>query len=124
MRALPVRIFLGAPPFVRGVAVIRGAPTPVVDLGTLLGERLESQREGGRLVVLRLGARQLALRVDAVMGVRLLPAETLTAVAGLLGNVAHDHVEALAALDGDLLTVLRTAAVISDLQWRTLLEEQ
>jgi purine-binding chemotaxis protein CheW len=37
MRPLPIEVLPGCPPFVRGVAVIRGRPTPVADLGVLLG---------------------------------------------------------------------------------------
>jgi purine-binding chemotaxis protein CheW len=38
MRLLPVSPLGDAPPFVRGLAIIRGAAVPVVDLGALLGE--------------------------------------------------------------------------------------
>lgn len=37
MRPLPVEPLMGAPPFVLGLATIRGFPTPVVDVGRLLG---------------------------------------------------------------------------------------
>jgi chemotaxis signal transduction protein len=36
MRPLPVEPLARAPPFVRGLATIRGFPTPVVDFGRLL----------------------------------------------------------------------------------------
>jgi purine-binding chemotaxis protein CheW len=38
MRLLPVSPLADAPPFVRGLAIIRGQAVPVVDLGALLGE--------------------------------------------------------------------------------------
>src|SRR5438552_18980179 len=65
MRALPVESIPGAPSFVPGLAIIRGAPMPVVDLGLLTGGRSAS----GRFVTLRLGDRRAALAVDAVVGV-------------------------------------------------------
>ncbi|HZE91839.1 MAG TPA: chemotaxis protein CheW, partial [Rhizobacter sp.] len=37
MRPLPTETIAGAPDFVCGLAVIRGAPVPVVDLARLLG---------------------------------------------------------------------------------------
>ena len=36
MRPLPIKSVAGTPGFVRGVSVVRGAPTPVVDLKALL----------------------------------------------------------------------------------------
>ena len=44
MRALPVEPIPGAPSFVPGLAIIRGAPMPVVDLGLLTGGRSASGR--------------------------------------------------------------------------------
>ena len=37
MRPLPVETLAGGPPFAPGVSVIRGQPTPVVDLAEVLG---------------------------------------------------------------------------------------
>jgi purine-binding chemotaxis protein CheW len=37
MRPLPVEPISDVPLFVQGVSIIRGIPTPVVDLGALLG---------------------------------------------------------------------------------------
>src|SRR5205809_310773 len=37
MRPLPIEPMACALSFVRGISIIRGAPTPVVDLGALLG---------------------------------------------------------------------------------------
>jgi purine-binding chemotaxis protein CheW len=36
MRPLPIKPIAGTPGFVRGVSIIRGAPTPVIDLKALL----------------------------------------------------------------------------------------
>ena len=40
LRPLPIKPVAGTPGFVRGVSVIRGTPTPVVDLKALLETRL------------------------------------------------------------------------------------
>jgi purine-binding chemotaxis protein CheW len=37
MRPLPIEPLGGMPGFVQGIAIIRGAPVPVVDAGALLG---------------------------------------------------------------------------------------
>ena len=69
-RPLPIEPLQGVPPFVRGVAIIRGLATPVVDLGALLGS---GGGAIGRFVTVRAGGRQLALAVESVLGVRALP---------------------------------------------------
>ncbi len=44
MRPLPIEPVAGTPSFVRGVSVIRGMPTPVVDLKALLESSANSRR--------------------------------------------------------------------------------
>jgi len=67
MRPLPVEPISGVPSFVQGISIIRGIPTPVVDLGAILGTPGERPE---RFVTLRVGDRQVALSVNAVVGVR------------------------------------------------------
>src|SRR6516164_1883705 len=68
MRPLPIEMISDAPPFVRGVSIIRGIPTPVVDLGAVLGTG--NQYAAERLVTVRSGDKQVALLVDTVLGIR------------------------------------------------------
>jgi purine-binding chemotaxis protein CheW len=66
-RPLPVQPIAGMPSFVQGISIIRGIPTPVIDLEAVVGtpsERVE------RFVTLRVGDKQVALSVNAVLGVR------------------------------------------------------
>jgi purine-binding chemotaxis protein CheW len=102
MRPLLIEPVAGAPSFVRGVSVIRGVPTPVVDLGTLLG----TSGGGRRFVTLRLGHRQVALSVDTVLGVRELEASTVKELPPLLQGVSQDAIEAIGTLDHQVLIVL------------------
>ena len=53
MRPLPIEPVAGTPGFVRGVSVIRGAPTPVVDLRALL-ENVPNSVTYGRFVTMKL----------------------------------------------------------------------
>jgi purine-binding chemotaxis protein CheW len=84
MRPLPIEAVAGAPAFLRGSALIRGAATSVIDLGTLLDGAPGTL---GRVVTLRCD-RALALAVDDVRGVLeveagapMLSAATLSALA-------------------------------------------
>jgi len=106
LRPLPLAAAPGAPPFVRGVAVVRGAAVPVVSLARLLGG---DDAPGTRWVALR-GSR--ALEVDEVLGFRELPAAALGEAPALLGPALRDHAEALAVLDGQLLAVLDAARLL------------
>ncbi|WP_176736695.1 chemotaxis protein CheW [Oligoflexus tunisiensis] len=111
MRPLPLDRMAGMPAFVRGVSVIRGAATPVVDLRAFLGIPDGSP---GRLVTLRVDNRQVALAVDEVLGVQNLNQPTLQNLPPLLHGAAQEHVEAVGRLDAHLLIILRSGWTLSE----------
>jgi purine-binding chemotaxis protein CheW len=113
LRPLPVEPVTGAPPFVLGVAILRGSPTPVIDVGRLLG----SHSTIGRFVALRLGTRSVALAVEAVLDVRSLPIQMSSQVPRLLGEASATLVSALGSLDAELLVVLEASRVAQVLDW-------
>ncbi len=113
LRPLPIEAAAGAPPFVRGVAIVRGAPTPVVDLGALVGG---AAGEPARWVTLRLGGRTVALAVDEVVGVRAL-AGAEAGLPPLLAAAAPEALQALQALDAELLWILRAGWSLPDRLW-------
>ena len=100
----PVRA--GAVPL-HGVAMIRGVPVPVLDTARLLGGEVVAP---GRLVTVRAGDRQVAVAVDAVTGIRSLPAAA--GMPPLLQGIASEAVATIAALDAELLYVLATACLV------------
>lgn len=112
MRPMAIEPLAGAPAFVSGLAVIRGVPTPVVDGGALLGAPGEARP--GRLVVLRVDTRRVALAVDAVSGLRSLAEASLHEVPPLLSEANADAVQAIGTLDAALLLVLRAARVLPE----------
>lgn len=118
MRALPRQPVPGMPPFVLGVSVIRGQVVPVLDLAALLGAGAAAP--GARYVTLDLGARQVALAVEEVAGVRTLPAAAMAEVAPLLRTGDAAMVGALGALDAQLLVVLRAAQLVPAALWTAL----
>jgi purine-binding chemotaxis protein CheW len=117
MRPLAVQPLAGSPPFVRGLAVIRGAPLPVVDAAMLLGG---SDGAATRFVTLKTGSRHVALAVGEVVGVRALPAAELHALPPLAGEMAAEAVAAIGAADEALLVVLRSARLVPDATWAAL----
>jgi purine-binding chemotaxis protein CheW len=111
LRPLPVEPVAGAPPFVLGLAVIRGAPLPVVDSARLLGAH---DARAGRFVTVNAGNRRVALAVDCVLGVRAVAPESLHALPALLHQADTDVIAAIGLLDAELLLVLRSARLLPD----------
>jgi purine-binding chemotaxis protein CheW len=111
MRPLPVEPIAGAPGFVAGIAIIRGAPVLVVDAARLLGAESARPR---RFVTLRMAPRPIALAVDGVLGVRQIAADELSDLTPLAGAIAGEVVAAIGARDRRLLVVLETARLVPD----------
>jgi purine-binding chemotaxis protein CheW len=99
----------GAPHFVAGMAIVRGAPLPVIFTGRLFGDE-ETRPE--RLVVARVGQRRVGLAVDAVIGIRALSGDMLQRLPPLLHDALHHAVADIGTLDGELLVVLQAARVV------------
>jgi purine-binding chemotaxis protein CheW len=121
MRPLPVESVAGMPAFVRGVSIIRGVPTPVVDLGAVFGAPSNAFE---RIVTLRLGDRQVALAVNAVLGIRDLNLSAIQELPPLLGGAPTDLVEAIGTLDEQFLIVLRAGWELPDEVWRALAAQE
>ena len=117
MRPLPVETVADSPPFVLGLAMIRGAPVPVVDAARLLGEAVPP---AGRWIALTVGSRQVALAVASVLGVRPLPVGARHALPPLLKDARRDLVAELGLLDDALLLVLQGGRLLSDDDWMRL----
>lgn len=119
MRPLPIKPVAGTPSFVRGVSVIRGIPTPVVDLKALL-DNSENSASYGRFVTLKLGDRQVVIGVDSVVGLRNLDSSQLGELPPLLRDVTADLIESFGTRDAQLLLVLRAAHIVPEEVWTTL----
>lgn len=110
-RLLPINPIAGAPETVQGLAVIRGAPVPVVSLAMLFGEKSAVTT---RLVVVRTGDRRAALAVDEVLGIRGFSRAALSALPPLARNAAAGTLEAIGVLDSELIFLLNSASVIPE----------
>ena len=111
MRPLPIEPLAGAPDFVLGLAVIRGASVPVVDLGGVLGRKGEASAFR-RFATLDVEGRAVALALDSVTGVVDVETDALADMPPLLGGAASQAVEALGLQDAGLLLVLRAARLV------------
>lgn len=119
MRPLPRETLPDVPTFVRGVSIVRGRPTPIVDLCELLGGNENSHP--ARLVVLRTDdTRRVGLLVDDVLGVRDGKSLSTDEPPPLLQEALPDVVQTLARLDDGLLTILRAGSLIQEDVWARL----
>ncbi len=118
MRPLPIEPVAGTPAFVRGLAMVRGAPIPVIELGALLGDGVRGRFS--RFITLKTRDRRLAMAVDAVVGTMGLEPTHLGALPTLLRDAEIDAVEAIGRLDADLLVLLRVSRLVPDEVWAAL----
>jgi len=113
MRPLPMEPVTGTFDYVAGVSIIRGVPTPVLDLDAL-SSGTKASASFGRVVTLRLGGRPIALGIDSVVGVRDLDAAEFRELPPLLRDVTADRIEAMGARDAELLHLLRTSRLVDE----------
>lgn len=111
MRMLPLEPLAGAPKYVSGLSVVRGAPVPVVDIGLLVAGKITHPT---RLVAIRTGARITALAVDDVIGISPLAEDAFGRLPPLLQDVARETIDAIGALDSELLVCLRTGRLVPE----------
>ena len=114
MRPLPTRSVAGAPVFIQGLAVVRGVPMPVVDGARLL---CGLPAEAGRFVSVKTGTRRVVLAVEKVVGISRIPPAFLTTLPPLLRDATPDAVASMAALDAELLVVVRAARLVPNDVW-------
>lgn len=114
MRPLPVNPVVGAPRFVRGLAIVRGIPIPVLDAAQLMGSEHSNPT---RFVTVKVNDRHFALTVDHVLGIRTLPASSLHLSPPLLGETCAEFIAAIGTLDSELLLVLRSARLLPESVW-------
>lgn len=117
LRPLPVERLAGAPSFVLGVSILRGASVPVLDVDALLqgtGPGAEPLGEARRFVSLKTGHRNIALAVQEVVGVRSISSVVWNELPPLLDVAREDLVELIAVHDGELLALLGGARWLHD----------
>jgi purine-binding chemotaxis protein CheW len=112
MRILRLEPIADAPTFVRGLSIIRGLPTPVVDIAHVFGGCPASPL---RLVTVKAGTRVVALAVDSVLGVRSIDTAAIAEPwPPLLQDAGSEMVSAIGRLDSDLLLFLNTACIVPE----------
>lgn len=116
MRRLPIRPVTGSPPFVRGIALVRGSYIPVIDLRILLGESDEHEQNTCHFfVTVQFGDQRAALETDAVIGAQHIPLSVLDPLPSLLSEAMSTFVEKLGSLNQKHLAFCSTVKLLSSL---------
>ena len=119
MRPLSIEPIAGTPRFILGVSLIRGAPTPIVDLSMLLEDRARATSYE-RLVTLKLREQRIAIGVDVVVGLQRLDSTQFDALPPILRDARTDYIAAIGSLDAQLLVVLRASRIIPEEVWASI----
>ena len=114
MRPLAIRPLAGTPSFVRGISIMRGVPTPVVDVARLVGGE---EAEVSRFVAVRTERGPVAFATGEVLGIRATSPDTSGSPGALLGGAAGTLVAGIATLDGRPLLLLQSMRVVPDEVW-------
>ena len=117
MRPLDTRPLAGSPPWVRGMSIMRGVPTPVIDVARLL---TGTAAETARFVAVRTERGPVALATGEVLGIRTAaPGGAAAGHAALLtgGGAASRLVAGVGMLDTEPLLLLQSMRVVPDDVW-------
>jgi purine-binding chemotaxis protein CheW len=115
MRPLPVQPLAGTGSTVLGICVMRGTPTPVVDVAGVLGGHTATVC---RFVAVRTDRGPVALATGKVFGIQ--PVDTTVATgrqASLLSEAPTGLIAGVGTFRGEPLLVLRDLGVLSDEIW-------
>lgn len=121
LRPLPVEPISGAPAFVLGASVVRGAPAAIIDAGRLIsGVPLDTP---GRWIILEIGdGRRVGLAVSSVLGVYPARLFDLREAPPLLADAEPAVIQALGRRDDALLSLLMIGRVVPEEVWAALAE--
>lgn len=119
MRPLPIEPLAGRSDFILGVARIRGAAVPVVQL-TALFQGDAGDDPSTRFVTLRVGQRCVAFAVQSVVGIADLNDQVSGELPPLLRMVRTELIQTLGTLDAEFLVVLDTARMVPESVWHAL----
>jgi purine-binding chemotaxis protein CheW len=113
MRPLPTRPLAGTPSFVQGISVLRGVPTPVIDVARLLAG---VPGENERYIAVRTDRGPVALAVGTVLGIRETEPGSAEGHPALLGG-ARRLVAAVATFGAEPMLLLHSMRAVPDEVW-------
>jgi purine-binding chemotaxis protein CheW len=110
MRPLPTRPLAGTPPYVLGIAIMRGVPAPVLDVARLLAGEADT---AARFVAVRTEHGPLAFATGPVLGIRPTPPAGPAAYPGVSSRL----VAGVGMSGAEPLLLLQSLRVVPDEVW-------
>jgi purine-binding chemotaxis protein CheW len=117
-RPLPIQPMPTLPSFVLGLSLIRGNPTPVVQLSSLI--EAKRPQKNRRFVLLRIDPRPIALAVEEVLKICDLELSQFIALPQLLHDPRSEATSMIGRMDQQLLVLLQATRFISQEIWEEL----
>jgi purine-binding chemotaxis protein CheW len=114
MRPLQTRPLAGTPAFVLGISVLRGVPTPVIDVARLL---VGAPADIERYVAVRTERGAVALATGAILGIRSVDAESPAGHPALLAGGNSRLVAGVATIGAEPLLLLQSMRAVPDDVW-------
>jgi purine-binding chemotaxis protein CheW len=114
MRPLEVRPLAGTPTYVLGVTIMRGVPTPVVDVARLVGGE---PAEICRFLAVRTEHGLVAFATGRVLGIRATTPDAMARHPALLGAASGRLVAGVGTIDAEPLLLLQSMRVLPDEVW-------
>lgn len=106
----------GTLPHVIGIVQVRGRIVPVIDLRLLFGEPAVDANLDTRIIVVELGERTVALRVDSSREVLKLDAGQVQQPPAVMNERSRGFVHAVARVENRLLMILNLEKVLGEEQ--------
>ncbi|SDS22974.1 chemotaxis protein CheW [Actinoplanes derwentensis] len=114
MRPLATRPLAGPPPYVRGLTIVRGTPSPVIDVTRLL-TGITGQIE--RYVAVQAGRGMIVCATGPVIGVQEVQVEPPEGPAALLTGAAKALIAGVGTIGTEPLILLRSIQAVPDEVW-------
>ncbi|MEV6348754.1 chemotaxis protein CheW [Actinoplanes sp. NPDC051851] len=114
MRPLETRPLAGTPPYVRGLAILRGEPSPVIDMTRLL---TGVEGEISRYVAVHAGRGPVACATGPVLGVQDVTGTPPEGPATLFTRASRSLIAAVGTIGTEPLLVLRSLRTVPDEVW-------
>ena len=114
MRPLQTRSLAGTPAFILGISVLRGVPTPVIDVSRLLGG---GPAEAERYVAVRTERGAVAMATGPILGISTVDAGPAGGHPALLGASNSRLVAGVGTLGTEPLLLLQSMRAVPDDVW-------
>ena len=115
MRPMETLPLAGTPSFVLGISVLRGVPTPVIDVCRLLGGGPCDEPQ--RYVTVRTERGAIAMATGPVLGIRAIDASEAGGHPALLGGASSRLVAGVGTVGAEPLMLLQSMRTLPDEVW-------